>query len=78
MKAASVSEQSCTDSSGLTLHFVVMNLAMSESDKLRDRATRLFAMVLNARERGFGSADSLVDLANKALAQADEMDQRSS
>ena len=66
------------NSSWLTLHFVAMNREMSESDKLRDRATRIFAMVLNARERGFGSADSLVDLANKALAQADEMDQRSS
>jgi hypothetical protein len=44
----------------------------TDSDKLRDRATRLFAMALNAREQGFGSADT--DLANEALAQADEID----
>jgi hypothetical protein len=46
----------------------------TDSDKLRDRATRLFAMALNAREQGFGSADNLADLANEALAQADEID----
>jgi hypothetical protein len=49
-------------------------IGLSDSDKLRDRATRLFAIVLNAREQGLGAADDLVDLANEALAQADEMD----
>ena len=44
----------------------------TNSDKLRDRATRLFAMALNAREQGFGSAVNVADLANEALAQADE------
>jgi len=48
----------------------------SDSDKLRDRATRLFAIVLNAREQGLGAADDLVDLANEALAEADELDRR--
>jgi hypothetical protein len=49
---------------------------MSDSDKLRVSATRLFALVVNARERGFGSADNLADLANEALAQANQMDRR--
>jgi hypothetical protein len=48
--------------------------AMPDSDKLRDSATRLFAMVLKARDHGFSCADDLADLANKALAQADEID----
>jgi hypothetical protein len=59
-------------------HFAAMNLAVSESDKLRDRAVRLFAMVFNAHERGLGSADHLAELANEALAQPDEMDRRGS
>jgi hypothetical protein len=49
---------------------------MSDSAKLRDRATRLFALALKARDYGFSSADDLVDLANEALAQADDMDRR--
>ena len=49
---------------------------MSDSDKLRDGATRLLALALNAREQGFSSANELADLANEALAQADEMDMR--
>ena len=51
-------------------------MAMPDSDKLRDRASRLFAMVLKARDQGFSCADDLADLANEALAQADEMDRR--
>jgi hypothetical protein len=49
---------------------------MSDSDKLRERATRLFALALKARDHGFSSADDLADLANEALAEADEMDRR--
>jgi hypothetical protein len=49
------------------LHLAAMNPEMSDSDKLRHRAIRLFAMVLNAREQGFGSADRLADLAHEAL-----------
>ena len=51
-------------------------IQMSDSEKLRVCATRLFAMVLNAREQGLGCADNLADLANEALAQADKMDRR--
>jgi hypothetical protein len=36
-----------------------MNLVMSESDKLRDRATRLFAIVLNARSKDWDSPTTL-------------------
>jgi hypothetical protein len=49
---------------------------MKDADQLRDRATRLFALALKARDYGFSSADDLADLANEALAQADEMDRR--
>ena len=58
------------------LHLAAMNPEMSDSDKLRHRAIWLFAMVLNAREQGFGSADRLADLAHEALTQADEMEWR--
>jgi type II restriction/modification system DNA methylase subunit YeeA len=51
-------------------------IELSDSDKMRDRAARLYAMVLSAREHGFGSADYLAELANEALARADEMDRR--
>jgi hypothetical protein len=51
---------------------------MSDSDKLRDRATRLFALALKARDHGFSSADDLADLASKALAQAEDMERRAS
>jgi hypothetical protein len=49
---------------------------MSDSDKLRDRATRLFALALKARDHGFRSADDLADLASEALAQAEDMERR--
>jgi hypothetical protein len=52
-------------------------IGMFNSGKLRDSASRLFAMVLIAREQGFGSAYCLADLANEALAHADEIDGRS-
>jgi hypothetical protein len=49
---------------------------MPDSDKLRDRATRLFAMALKARETGFASAAELEKLASEALAQAEDMESR--
>jgi hypothetical protein len=49
---------------------------MPDSDKLRDRATRLFAMALKARETGFASAEELEKLASEALAQAEDMERR--
>ena len=51
-------------------------IAMSDSDKLRDRAARLFALALQARERGYVSADELAKLASEALAQAEDMERR--
>jgi hypothetical protein len=49
---------------------------MSDSEKLRDRATRLFAMALKARETGFASGPELEKLASEALAQAEDMERR--
>jgi hypothetical protein len=51
-------------------------MTMSDSDKLRDRATRLFAMALKARETRFVSATELENLASQALAQAEDMERR--
>jgi hypothetical protein len=51
---------------------------MSDSDRLRERATRLFAMALKARETGFASAEELERLASEALAQAEDMERRAS
>ena len=39
---------------------------MKDADQLRDRATRLFALALKARDYGFSAADDLADLANEA------------
>ena len=51
---------------------------MSEAERLRDRATRLFALALKARERGpRGDAEELERLAAEALAQAEAMERRS-
>jgi hypothetical protein len=49
---------------------------MPDSDKLRDRATRLFAMALKARETGFAAGAELEKLASEALAQAEDMERR--
>jgi hypothetical protein len=50
---------------------------MSEdADQLRSRATRLFAMALKARETGFASGAELENLASEALAQAENMERR--
>ena len=49
---------------------------MSDADQLRDRASRLFAMALKAREAGFASAAELENLCSEALAQAENMERR--
>jgi hypothetical protein len=51
---------------------------MPESDKLRNRATQLFAMALKARETGFASAAELEKLGAEALALAEEMERGAS
>jgi hypothetical protein len=50
--------------------------SMAASDKFRDRAIRLFASALTAREGGISTAqiDGITDLAIEALAQAEDMD----
>jgi hypothetical protein len=50
---------------------------MDASDKLRDRAARLFASALTAWEGGMSTAaqiDDITDLANEALSQAEDME----
>jgi hypothetical protein len=49
---------------------------MSDSDKLRARATQLFALALKGRETGFSSSAELEKLASEALAQAEDMERR--
>jgi hypothetical protein len=50
---------------------------MSEAERLRDRATRLFALALKARERGpHDDAEELERLAAETLAQAEDMERR--
>jgi hypothetical protein len=51
---------------------------MPESDKLRNRATQLFAMALKARETGFASAAELEKLGAEALALAEDMERGAS
>jgi hypothetical protein len=53
--------------------------SVAASDKLRDRATWLFASALIAGERGNNTdaqINEITDLANEALAQAEEVDRR--
>jgi hypothetical protein len=45
---------------------------MGEADKLRDRAARLFALSLKAREGGTASSAELEQLAYETLVQAEE------
>jgi hypothetical protein len=54
----------------------MMSVVMSESERLRERAARLLAMVLSVREHGFGSAEFLTGLANEALARAEDFERR--
>jgi hypothetical protein len=51
---------------------------VSDSQKLRDRAARVFAMALKSRENGSEKhADELTQLANEMLQHAEEIEQRS-
>jgi cellobiose-specific phosphotransferase system component IIA len=50
---------------------------MSDADQLRDRATRLLALALKARDNGhFEYADELTQLASEAFDQAADMERR--
>jgi hypothetical protein len=50
---------------------------MSDADQLRDRATRLLALALKARDDGHPQyADELTQLASEAFDQATDMERR--
>jgi hypothetical protein len=50
---------------------------MSDADQLRDRATRLLALALKARDNGLSEyADELTQLASEAFDQAADMERR--
>ena len=51
---------------------------MDEANQLRERAAKLFALALQAREHGFVSANELIKLADESLLQADELERRRS
>jgi hypothetical protein len=49
---------------------------MDDVSRIRDRATRLFALALQAREEGHANADELTKLAHETLAHAEELTRR--
>jgi len=52
-------------------------LGMKDSDRLRDRAIRLFALALKAKENGNDLfADQLTLMANEVLGHAEEIERR--
>jgi hypothetical protein len=49
---------------------------MDDVSRIRDRATRLFVLAIQARDEGHASAETLTKLAHEALAHADELSGR--
>jgi hypothetical protein len=49
---------------------------MDDAARVRERAVRLYALALQARERGYTSASELERLANEAMAHAEELERR--
>ena len=49
---------------------------MDDAARVRERAVRLYALALQARERGYTSAGELEGLANEAMAHAEELERR--
>ena len=49
---------------------------MDDAARVRERAVRLYALALQARERGYTSARELERLANEAMAHAEELERR--
>jgi hypothetical protein len=49
---------------------------MDDISRIRGRATRLFALALQAREEGRANADELTKLAHETLAHAEELARR--
>jgi hypothetical protein len=55
---------------------LIMGSPMEDAARVRDRAVRLYALALQARERGYTSASELERLANEAMAHAEELERR--
>jgi hypothetical protein len=49
---------------------------MDDAARVRERGVRLYALVLQARERGYTSASELERLANETMAHAEELERR--
>jgi hypothetical protein len=49
---------------------------MDDAAQVRERAVRLYALALQARERGYTSASELERLANETMAHAEELERR--
>jgi hypothetical protein len=63
----------------LLLNYWCVEIAGSHMDdaaRVRERAVRLYALALQARERGYTSASELERLANETIAHAEELDRR--
>ena len=51
---------------------------MDDAARVRERAVRLYALALQARERGYTSASELERLANETMTHAEELERRTS
>jgi hypothetical protein len=49
---------------------------MDDAARVRERAVRLYALALQARERGYTSASELERLANETMTHAEELERR--
>jgi hypothetical protein len=49
---------------------------MDDAARVRERGVRLYALALQARERGYTSASELERLANETMAHAEELERR--
>jgi hypothetical protein len=49
---------------------------MDDAAQVRERAVRLYALALQARERGYTSASELERLANETMSHAEELERR--
>ena len=49
---------------------------MDDAARVRERAVRLYALALQARERGYTSASELERLANETMTYAEELERR--
>jgi hypothetical protein len=49
---------------------------MDDAARVRERAVRLYALALQARDRGYTSASELERLANETMAHAEELERR--